>query len=246
VRHEIHVAGWTLALAALGDVTALRGRAGSVLPPPRSLSGSGRPLSPAELRLPGGRVPHDFLRRLASGEHVELSRFDTLRPDATVTVRCRDARLVDLLIERDDRVGAAGWVAKLERYDHFLAGWSVHTARYGAGGTQPLVVLVCRDRRRARESARQADFVLRACRAYAGDYPQSWQHVGRRGLFFAAERDVHEGNLGAWATPELPPELRARLADGDPQAGEGRAVAVVLPVPGAPSEDSPGGGAGDP
>ena len=231
VRRELHVAGWALALASLGEIAELRGRAGSALPVPRSPSGSGRALAPAELRLPGGRVPHDFLRTLPGGARGEPERFETLRPDAMISWRAEAGTTLDVLLERDDRVGAPGWVAKLERYDHFLSGWSEHTARYGRDGASAVVVFVCRDRSRARESARRADLVLSACRAYAGDYPHSWQHPGRRGIAFVAERDVHEGSMGAWATPELPPEVRASLSDGDQTAAQARAVPVSLPAP---------------
>jgi hypothetical protein len=232
VRHEAHVAAWVIALAGLCDSMGLRGRAGSVLAVPRSPSGPGRPLGPQELRLPGGRVPHDFLRTSGPGR-VETERFDTLRPDATVSMRRAGRKLLDLMVERDDRLAAPAWVSKLERYDHFLAGWSTHTSRYGPrGAAQAIVVFVCRDRARARECARRADSLLVACRAYAGDYPQSWEYPSRGGIVFAAERDVHEGVLHAWATPELPPLVRASLADGDPAAGEARAVGVtILPEP---------------
>jgi hypothetical protein len=234
VRHELHVAGWALAVASLGSVVELRGRAGSVLAPPRSPSGSGRPLVPAELRLPGGRVAHDFTRTIGE-KRVEADRFETIRPDATVSLRRASGQL-DLFVERDDRAGAPGWVSKLERYDHFLAGWSLLADRYGPrGGSDPAVVFLCRDRSRARESARRADTILRACRAYAGEYPQSWQYPGRARIAFAAERDAHEGSLSAWATPQLPPDVRAALADGDQAAREGRAVPVMLTAP-APSD----------
>ena len=37
----------------------------------------------------------------------------------------------DLLVEFDDRLPTGRAAGKLERYDHLLAGWSVHTNRYG-------------------------------------------------------------------------------------------------------------------
>jgi hypothetical protein len=128
--------------------------------------------------------------------------------------------VIDLLVELDDRlpVGRAG--AKLERYDHFLTGWSVHSRRYGRGDALPVVVFVCRDRARARECARAADSVLCACRAYAGEYPFDWEYPGREQIRFVAERDVHEGLLRAYGVPRLPPEVRVAAAHGDPRAGE--------------------------
>ena len=126
-------------------------------------------------------------------------------------------------------MGQPAWTAKLERYDHFLAGWSAHIPRY-ATGTGALVVFLCRDRPRAREAARRADHVLCACRAYAGEYPHNWEYLGRS-VLFACERDVHEGCLLGWSAPALPPDVRASLSGGEPSAAEGRAVAVSLPAP---------------
>ncbi len=215
-RHELHVAGWALALAAVREVIELHGPQSSVLVPPRP-AGS-RALTPADLRLPGGRVPHDFLRTGTDGALLEVERFDTLRPDARVVLAGgQDERAGDVLVEMDDRLGSDGWVAKLERYDHFLAGWSLHVGRYGdRGKATPLVVFLCRDRYRARECARRADAVLRACRAYPGEYPSAWEYPGRSRTLFAAERDVHEGLSCCWGVPTLPPGQRAGEPGRDP------------------------------
>ncbi len=130
------------------------------------------------------------------------------------------AGAVDLVVEFDDRVPRGSAAAKLERYDHFLAGWSAHLSRYGASArATPEVVFVCRDRRRAAECARAADAVLCACRAYAGEYPADWDYRGRRSIAFAAERDIHEGSVQACGVERLPPELRVAAA-GDPRAAE--------------------------
>ena len=167
-------------------------------------------------------MAHDFLRTTGSGERREVEQFETVRPDVAVQVRGpaggRDDRTVDVLVELDDRLGP-GAVAKLERYDHLVSGWSVHTRRYGRElGMPPFVVFVCRDRARARECARRADAVLTACRAYNGEYPVDWQYPGRERVLFAAERDVHDGRLTAYGVDRLPPDVRAEAADGDPAA----------------------------
>jgi hypothetical protein len=225
-RHDVHVAGWALALARmLGDVgSTLRGPDAATLSPPSRASGEARvTLTPHELRLPGGRTPHDFLRTDASGERVELERFETLRPDAIVAVAAagHSRPATDLIVERDDRPALGRDARKLERYDHFLAGWSLHTRRYGRRAEAlPVVVFVCRDRARARECARCADTVLRACRAYAGEYPLDWEYPGRERIVFVAERDAHEGLLGAYGVPRLPPDVRVIAAHGDPRARE--------------------------
>ncbi len=128
---------------------------------------------------------------------------------------------IDLLVEFDDRLPTGRSAAKLERYDHLVAGWAVHTNRYGRRlGVPPMVVFVCRDRARARECARRADAVLTACRAYAGEYPIDWEYPGREGILFVAERDAHEGLRRGYGVPRLPPDVRVSAAGGDPRAGE--------------------------
>jgi hypothetical protein len=170
-------------------------------------------LGPAGLRLPDGRVPHDFL----SGDgpaRTEVDRFESVRPDAVVR-----AGSIDLLVERDDRLPQAA--RKLERYDHLLAGWSAAIPAYAAPGRRELAaVFVCRSRERARELARRADGVLAACRAYAGEYPFEWEYRGRERIVFAAERDAHEGYLMGYGVARLPPAVRVRVAHGDPRASE--------------------------
>jgi Replication-relaxation len=217
-RHDVHAAGWALAVErALGEgLLELSGPDGSAISPPsRSKAGGRVPLAPADLALPGGRAPHDFLRTVGPGVRVEVERFQSIRPD--VNVRSTDGR--ELLVELDDRLPDGAGAAKLERYDHFLAGWSTSIARYArSGGELPIVVFVCRDRSRARECARQADAVLTACRAYAGEYPADWEYPGRRHVVFASERDVHDGVLCAWGVPPLPPQVRVATTGGDPRS----------------------------
>jgi hypothetical protein len=222
-RHDVHVTGWALALERTLGTTRLRlrGPVEAVLSPPLRATPAGRvAIGPRELRLPGGRVPHDFLRTDSSGARIEVERFETVRPDASIVVPEPQADLpaVELLVERDDRVPVGSAAAKLERYDHLLAGWSLCAARFARrGAPRPLVVFLCRDRPRARECARSADHVLVACRAYAGEHPRDWQYPGRAAILFAAERDIHEGLLLAYGVAPLPPEVRAaacRPADG--------------------------------
>jgi hypothetical protein len=227
-RRDIHVAGWVLALLErIGGASRalIRGPEQATLHVPRSGRAQGRSsLGPAELLLPGGRAAHDFLRADSTGSLGAVDRFDSLRPDAIVEL---DPRLtqpgqpIDLLIEFDDRLPDRGAVAKLERYDHFLTGWSVHTRRYGERlEAVPLAVFICRDRARARACARSADTILRASRAYAGEYPFDWEYQGRERTLFVAERDIHERLLLAYGIPRLPPEVRVAAAHGDRRAAE--------------------------
>jgi hypothetical protein len=224
--HDVHVTGWALALVNLleGSCSGLRGPHGSVLSPPYRSGADGRTaLAPSDLRLPGGRTPHDFLRSDGSGQLLEVEQFETLRPDATIEVLAAAQRpvAIDVMIEHEDRLSGTGITRKLQRYDHFFSGWSAHTHRYGRRAeATPAVVFVCRDRSRARACARAADPVLRACRAYAGEYPLDWEYLGRERILFVAERDIHERLLHGYAVPRLPPEVRVTAAHGDPRAGE--------------------------
>ncbi len=248
-RHDVHVAGWALALhAALPVANVLvRGSAQAALSPPRR-TGHGRGashsegdgagegvLSLSDLRLPGGRTPHGFVRLDGEGHELELERFETIRPDALVAVEVpgQTPGVIDVLVELEDRMGTPAATRKLMRYDHFLAGWSTHTRRYGARlEARALVVFVCRDRARARSCALSADGVLSACRAYPGEYPLDWEYPGRRGLVFAAERDVHEGLLHSYGVPPVPPGVRIDSAHGDQRAGAASTEARELPLRG--------------
>lgn len=224
-RHDVHVTGWALALEqALGGAPLrLRGPAQAAISPPLAATASGRAtIGPRELRLPGGRTPHDFLRTDSAGARIEVERFETVRPDASI-----EAAGVEMLVELDDRLPSGGGAAKLERYDHLLAGWSLAAPRFARrGAPRPLVVFLCRDRRRARECARRADHVLSACRAYAGEHPHDWEYPGRAAILFAAERDIHEGSLLAYGVHRLPPEVRTSAL-----ARAGSEVDAREPVP---------------
>jgi Replication-relaxation len=249
-RHDVHVVGWALALerALDGPVATLRGARESMLSPPlRSIPDGRMALGPLALGLPGGRAPHEFLHTDSAGTRVPVERFETVRPDARIELpedvrepvgvgggRRRGGKArggpIDLLVELDDRLPTGRAAGKLERYDHLLAGWSVHIKRYGPRGeVSPLVVFVCRDRNRARECARRADAVLTACRAYAGEYPADWEYPGREGVVFVAERDAYEGSLHGYGVPRLPPEVRVSVAHGDPRARESAAEPRELP-----------------
>jgi hypothetical protein len=228
-RRDVHVAGWLLALettlvSAFPDArTSLRGADDCVLSPPSRAVGAGRvALGPADLRLPGGRTPHDFMRSDGNGRRLEVERFETVRPDGAAECSVAGdagAASIDVLVEFDDRLPAGRAAAKLERYDHLVAGWAPHLHRYGRRlGVAPLVVFVCRDVARARACARQADAVLTACRAYAGEYPADWEYPGRERIVFAAERDIHERRMRAYGVPSLPPHVRVEIAGGDPAA----------------------------
>jgi hypothetical protein len=222
LRRGIRASGWALALSSHSRrPPVLFGRAASVRHPPGA-GGRAHPFGPNDLRLPGGRVAHDFLCTDALGVRAEVDRFETIRPDGTVVLeRGPGVPAMELLFDLDDRAGGGRWTAKLERYDHYLSGWSMQAHGHGQSA-QPtsLVVFVCRDRARARRCAEQADPILVACRAYAGEYPLAWQYPGRDRILFVGERDAHEGLLHAYGLQPLPPAVRVGAAHEDPRAGE--------------------------
>jgi hypothetical protein len=231
LRHDLHVAGWVLALESALNAGRLElmGAAQSVVSPPTRVTPAGpRSIGPGQLTLAGGRTAHDFHRTATDGRAVDVEHFQTVRPDAAVVLNGRNlaawglaagAPGFEVLVERDDRAAGGRGTAKLERYDHLLAGWSESAPRFAKGGAgQPVVVFICRDRARARACARSADALVVACQAYAGEYPADWLYPGRARIFFAAERDAHDGLLHVYCLPALPPGVRAGLADGDPRA----------------------------
>ena len=229
--HDVRVVGWALALErAMGEpLLDLKGPEESTITPYRTTKGVQRGmLGLADLSLPGGRSAHDFLRTTEQGIRVEVERFQSVRPDATLLTE----EGLELLVELDDRLPEGSRAAKLERYDHFLTGWSTKVARYTRAGVKlPLIVFVCRDRSRARECARHADRILTACRAYAGEYPADWEYPGRRRVLYASERDAHEGLLCAWGVPHLPPQVRAG-AEGDPRGASSLTELRMIPASG--------------
>jgi len=236
IRHELHVSSSLLAYEralALGPLT-LRGRSEAAITPRAARGGEaeGRVFALRDLRLPQGRVPHDLLRTAPDGRRAVAERFETIRPDGVIELPSR----CDVLIERDDRLpvagrAGAGALAKLERYEHFLAGWSLLTLRYGErGGVVPFVLFVCRDRERARDCARRADEILCAAQAYPGEHPSEWPYPARSRILFCAERDLHEGALAGFGVPALPPAVRAQAQGRCPGS---QPVAEVRPLPGA-------------
>ena len=88
-RHDVHVTGWVLALERTLGTTRLqlRGPDEAALSPPLHATPAARlAIGPRELHLPGGRTPHDFLRTDSSGARIEVERFETVRPDASIVV----------------------------------------------------------------------------------------------------------------------------------------------------------------
>jgi hypothetical protein len=188
-----------------------------VAPPTRSAAGERRAIGPDELRLPGGRAPHGFLRTDRGRHRVDVETFAAIEPDLTIELRLREAERIvvtDLFVELDRTFKPAKNIDKFERYDHMISGWHLLKDRYTKHCTAPpLVVFVCRDRANAKEFCRAADPVVTAGHAYGGEYASEWDYPGRQQTLFVSERDVHEGRTAGYALPALPPDVRAAAAD---------------------------------
>jgi hypothetical protein len=224
-RHDLHVNAWLLALQEhLGDaVRRIRGPRNSyVAPPLHTRDGQRRAVGPDELRLPGGRTPHGFLRTDRGRQRTPVEQFVAIEPDATVELRIRGndrLTVLDLFVELDRTFKPAKNIDKFERYDHMISGWCGLKDRYMKHCTSPpVVVFVCRDQANAKEFCRAADSVVTAAHAYGGEYPSEWSYLGRERMFFVAERDVHDGRAVGYALPALPPEVRLVAADGERSA----------------------------
>ena len=233
-RRDVHLAGWVLALeCSLGpDMLSLRGAEESALSPPlRSTSAGRMAIGPQELRLPGGRTPHDFLRTDSHGQRAEVERFETVRPDASIEVGG-----LELLIEADDRLPLRrGRREARERYD--TPRW--RAGRWASPATRGAALRVrssysCVATAPVRASARAAPT---ACWWRVVPTPGSTPHdwgvpPGGEAILYAAERDVHEGSLLAYGVQRLPPEVRgSRPAGGGGGCERSRARKVAREIP---------------
>ena len=203
LRATVHLVGWLLALEArAGDAMV------EVLGPGRAAIVPGV-REPSELDLGTGLLARDFLASAGGGTRAPVARFAPVRPGAIVSLRLNGALADgrgDLLVVAED----IDWPAAVEACDHLLCGWWRSVERYRRSGGPPAVVFVCAGRPQAIERASAADSLLSACVARIGVEPASWQRAGRAGIHFAAEEDLHRGQLSAWRVPALPPTLRER------------------------------------
>lgn len=84
-------------------------------------------------------------------------------------------------------------------------------ARYEQLGAPPAVVFVCTDEAHANGFMEGADRQVTGRVANPSAPEASWPYPARQRMFFAAERDVHEGSLRAWKLQPEPPEATGRL-----------------------------------
>ena len=237
-RHDLHVNAWVMAVEAmLGEaVRGVGGRGSHVAPPARTIGGERIAYDRADLRLPGARTPHGFLGMDLQSRRIDVERFRAIEPDATIELRLgRGQRRwhTDLSVELDRTFKPSKNIDKFERYDHMLAGWSLHKDRYTKYLPDPAPAdLICRDHPNAKEFCRAADPVVTAVHAYGGELAAEWPYPARERMFFVAERDAHDGRFVGYALPAHPPDVRVDMADGDSTARACHPRQPPVPPPG--------------
>jgi hypothetical protein len=225
VLRDLHVNGWVLALEQVAGraFAGWRGqRAARLQPPRRKVRGEWIELAPNEVVLGSNHVLRDY----------EPRRFEPVTPDAAVEIHLRvggNSMHLDLLVEVDRGRSGPAAEDRLRRYDGLLSGWGLTLERYRALGAPPMVVFVSEDEPSALSLVRLADRVLTARIAKAGTDEATWPFPGRRGMFFAVERDIHGGSLVAFQVPEQSPELRVRMHGPSSKAVQPRQVHVIEP-----------------
>jgi hypothetical protein len=225
ILRSLHVNGWVLAFdSRAGKVLrSWRGpRVSRMDPPKRRVRGQWVEIEPGEVIVGNAHKLRDY----------DARKFESVSPDATLelSIPTGDSRLrFDLLVEIDRGSSVAASEDRLRRYDGLISGWSGMLDRYQTLGTPPVVVFVCEDEPRATKLLRIADRTMTARLAKPGTEETEWPHPGRRGIFFACERDLHQGSLEALALPELPPDLRERLHGRRARTCQPRRVHLIEP-----------------
>jgi hypothetical protein len=212
IRHDLHLLSWVLELnEQIGRYATDKWRTprwpAGAFPVPRT--GSGRNRRPMTL--------HDIQHSKHTGFFdVESSDFAEIKPDAACEIHIPEDRLTfDLLVEMDltDRVSYN--LEKFRKYDAFLTTWWTAYRRFHQLGTRPVVLFVCTTEDMAMAYVRAADSTLKGSIGVTGSPPHERYYPARDHLFFAVERDIHDGDLAALALPQWPPELRENLDGTD-------------------------------
>jgi hypothetical protein len=207
VLRDLHVNGWALAFGRLAgrSLASWRGpRVGRVEPPRRKVRGEWGDLTPAQTVVGSGYRLRDYAP----------DRYEPISPDASLELRLGSGEkqlTVDVLIELDRARSVAATAERLRRYDGFLSGWAREVERYKMLGTPPLVVFVSEDERANLRLLELADREVTARLAKPGAHEADWPFPGRATMFFAVERDMHEGSLRALALPERSLDQRVRM-----------------------------------
>ncbi len=216
ITHDLHVGAYMLQLAALIDgpgdplvsssglIVEIKGSRGATIDPPKEQDGRKRvPLTP---QLLAGLEPS-----LVIDSPVDLESFRSLTPDAAIflqDLRDADDRARNQILIDYDRSGhRQKLVGKLRRYDAFYAAWGPRhpLGRHGL----PATLFVAADESLLRRHLAIADQILSTRRGSSRTPANEWPAPpSRRRMFFALERDLHQGSLRCYRLPEQPPLIR--------------------------------------
>jgi DNA-binding MarR family transcriptional regulator len=223
IGHDLHVIAYVLQLARLidgpGDALAsstglivdVKGSRGATLDPPNEYDGRKRvPLTP---QLLASLAPD-----LVLDTPFELDGFRSLVPDAAVFLqdhRGGDGKARNQILLELDRSGhRQKLVGKLRRYDAFYAAWAQRHPQ--TRRRLPVILFVAKDEATLRRQLAIADQVLCIRRGTSRTPPAEWPAPpSRRHVFFALERDLHQGTLRSYRLPEQPPAIREAGARND-------------------------------
>lgn len=223
IAHDLHVGAYVLQLAAVIDgpgdplasnrglIVDIKGERGARLDPPKEYDGRKRvPLTPQLLS--------SLDPSLVLDSPHEIQDFRSLAPDAAIflqTARGGDGKpRSQILLELDRSGHRQKLVGNLRRYDVFYAAWASRhpdTRRH-----LPATLFVAKDEPTLRRHLAIADQVL-AIRCGTSRTPASeWPAPpSRQRIFFALERDLHQGTLRCYRLPEHPPMIREAGARSD-------------------------------
>jgi Replication-relaxation len=209
LAHDLHALGWAIGFhRTVGELATDRWRTARYATGryPVPLVGNGQrrhPITLNEIPVPDGQAIID----------VELKMFTEVKPDLSLELRFESLKLTfDLLVEIDLTARPSYNRDKFLAYDAFLCGWSLAHPRYRALGTRPAIVFVNPNNHAALACAREADELMTGRIGAMGTPAEHWYYAGRDHIFFAAESDIHRGDVSALALPSHPPGLRDRLS----------------------------------
>jgi DNA-binding transcriptional ArsR family regulator len=215
ITHDLHVGAYVLQLAGLIDgpgdplatsrglIVDIKGSRGATIDPPKEQDGRKRvPLTPQML---AGLEPS-----LVLDSPVELDSFRSLVPDAAIflqDLQGDDRVRTQILVEFDRSGHRQKLVGKLRRYDTFYAAWAPRHPQ--TRQRPPASLFVAADESMLRRHLAIADQVLCTRRGSSRTPASEWPAPpSRRRIFFALERDLHQGTLRCYRLPEQPPVIR--------------------------------------
>jgi hypothetical protein len=217
---------------------------------PRQLAGWRGPRS-GKVEVPLVREPREAPRRLAPADLQEAApvdfggnEFANIVPDLTLELELSkpsgESVRTDLLIEIEFGNNDETVRRKALEYDGFITGWWKRHKRYEEIGRPPIVFFVVPNVERARRFVEVLDETLRAYLVGPAETQTRDQrdrgitptprhlYLGRRNIFVAVARDIHQRTLRSWRVPADPVDIRTA---GARSAGDRHQLARPTPRP---------------